>query len=679
MARAFPVVLVLAALAVPPALARERGEEVWPGVGRFGDRLQDQLATMGFSAAMSKLATRSRTVHEPSSEEEIVSRFKPNDPGSVDWARLAKPPRGAYKTPVDAARVGPDDFGHRVDVLIDGIDSVHQAIGRVEASLPLPTRPPTVPPRGTRPGTPPGTASYVDAWGVPPPPAASPRVRGGPPASPTVPPPPAGPAGDYLRTLAPAAPTPTPTPPPPAPAPAPVATPEPEPAFEPASIRGAAPPANPDAFLAGLADLLAPLPEAPADPGTPADPAAALVDLEARFPVRNSTTRAQRVRAGLDQSSYTSAADGKSTTDAYYVEHTLDLQRTLGKDRDLYLVNTAKLGSIHDREELELAYTRQYGVEGEGTAGLRVAIQNAKDGEVEPDYAEAELSLAGSREVFPDYGWDFRLYGKTRGYGEVDPFYLDQEAQGLTLGVHGSEDGYNADLRFTFDRERYDQDPRNDVDRRVTEGALWGSLWGFDLRADSSHQREGVKRGTLLDSYDLWATEASWVRRISPVFVYENAYLFETRHVDATSATNFDYRQKARRRKLSARIDAHWDAAFTFTSTSLRNRDKNFLDAIRETFDDQERREWELYLHYGSGRADAVLTLTRGDTDYIRNVASQAFADFDYEAFSLTLGYTFSARLRADASWSEDQTRYPTATINDTSSDALSLSATYSF
>ncbi len=473
-------------------------------------------------------------------------------------------------------------------------------------------------------------------------------------------------------------PVPTPDPVRSRPVPVPVGSPPPPP-------RAPSAPVSPDAFAAGLGDLLADIEagegSAPGQPpGDSTDPASiegpgaferqatGLSDSFSRF--------SHSLTAGLQDSRYESVPDGNTTTESRYLRHDLVWEKGFGPSVDLVVTNSLTLDKLRTRDNLDLRLGKQFGVEGFGELGGLLEIHRQKLGETEPDYDLREVSVSGGRDAFPNWGWDARIYDRTRDYAIADPFYFDDHAWGGELGLRASESGLDVTFRASLDRERFPDAPENDVNRRLQEWTAATRVYGFDVRYLGLFQREGILLPGLQDPYRQWNQEFVFARRISPVFQFEYTYLTLSRAVDDVSAFLFDAREKGHRRKLSFATGKRLDGALTWSNSGLRNRDKVFTDAIDERADDQDRWDLDVFVHFVFGWVETSFSAYTGRTAYVRG-QSAAFADQVRKGYALQATWRILSRLRSDFSLAVDDEKYPAFAINDNDATTTSLSLTW--
>lgn len=383
--------------------------------------------------------------------------------------------------------------------------------------------------------------------------------------------------------------------------------------------------------------------------------------------------------AGLLDTRFESTADGSTTTESRYIQHRMNYQWAFGQTRDLVVSNIATFDTLRNRDDLDIAYTRQVGADGYARVTGRLEIQEQKLGEAEPDYVTSETAVEAGNDSFTGPSWDARLYYRDQDYAPQEAFYPDSHGYGGTAAVRASGDGVDGEYRITGDAERYPASPDQDVDRLFKELTVNADVDGVvDLAVYSSDQREKILRPGLLDSYQAWFTEATISRALDRRHTLSYGQTFLSRSVDTVSAFLFDARERGGRGRLAVRFDEQNDGAVTYTVASSRSRDKVFGDGIDEQAENHERRDFELYLHHGGRALDASLTLYWGATEYVTG-SSALFPNQDRFGVALTAGYVISDRLRADLTLSFDEEDYDEFPENDNEAASTGLSFTYQF
>lgn len=453
---------------------------------------------------------------------------------------------------------------------------------------------------------------------------------------------------------------------------------------------------GPDAFLARTEALVAAVDTGFGDPGEglPADvlpegdePADVFVSPEELVADLVGGDRGgvfrQRVAAGFLTTEFGSVSEGNTTTESKYLTHYASYEKGVGANGDILLTNEVTLDTLRNAEVFDALYSHQIGYEGWAEANANVKVHQQKLGEPEPDYTSREVAIAGGRDAFPNWSLDGRIYTRTQEYGTPDTFYLDFESKGIEVGGRVSEEGVDIEYRLNWDEERYPGFAENDVNRLFEQWNVFheafASRWHhFDVSYTNTHQREGVLFPGILDSYDEWYQELVMARRISPVFAIENAYTRQSRHVDLVSAFLFDAREYGKRRKLTFRPSEVFDGALTLRNASLRNRDKDIFDATDEKAEDQERDDWELYLHTARGKLDATLTLYWGETLHVRG-ESVAFPDQERFGYAFTFVWEFTDSWRLNFNASGDEEEHPRFRENNVEATSVGAYVTYSF
>lgn len=386
----------------------------------------------------------------------------------------------------------------------------------------------------------------------------------------------------------------------------------------------------------------------------------------------------QTLEATVSESSYTSTAEGETSTRVAALTHTLVLDRALGTAVDLSLVNTLELGRTRDRDTLEASLVRQLDGAGEWGPAILLEVQRAKNGEVEPDYDLAELSVRRLFDRFPESTLELRAYGRRQAYAADDPFYLDLETTGLSVDGSRHRGRLDATFHVAFDGERFDAAPANDVNRLSADAGLTVALGRLEARASASFQHEAILDPGTLDPWRSRTGELALVQSLGRTLTLEVATGYESRSVDVLSRSNFDYLERHDRALATLDLGTGLDATLTLTRATRENRDKQPGDRIDERADDQDRTDLELYLGWSRGRAVVSLTASRGETRYLHG-QTQAFADEDRRALSASLGWTFDDAYRLDLGLSRDRARFPTFPVNGTESDQITLTLTRSF